>query len=53
MYEILGLLVIILPTLIANYHFGDFCDAGKALASIGLGFCYILGTFMIKRIWED
>jgi hypothetical protein len=53
MYEILGLLVIILPTLIANYHFGDFCEAGKTLAALGLGFCYILGIFTIKRIWED
>lgn len=53
MSEVLGLLIIIIPTLIANYHFEDLCEAGRILASMGVGFCYIIGVFMIKRIWED
>lgn len=53
MYEVFGVLVIILPTLISNHHFEDLCDAGKGMASIGLGFCYLFGVALIKRIWED
>ena len=53
MYEVLGLLAIIIPTLIVNYHYEELCEAGRILAALGVGFCYLVGTFMIKRIWED
>lgn len=53
MYEVLGVLAIIIPTLIANYHYEELCDAGRILAGLGVGFCYLVGIFMIKRIWED
>ena len=53
MYEVFGLLVIILPTLIANHHFEDLCDAEKTLMLLGVGFCYLCGIVLIKRIWED
>lgn len=53
MYEVLGLLVIILPTLIVNYRYGELCDAGRILAALGLMICYIVGVITIKRMWED